>query len=248
MKNKILIHFSVDDVFKSLIEVSDKNIPLKKHWFFSQIYKLWKKYKIRTGLYLFYKGKINGKIRYLTEVKNLRKELKENWIYFGPHALDYDSPPHKYSLKEQKIHLQKIYDQINRFAGLKNLTKRVRLHEYSECYELYNLFKKYKVNTLFSTDKKVGSHRLPKKNRDELIFKGRTKYKNIFFVRTDFRIENLDKNLEKNYYNFINISKKRKFITIYTHEYELKKKRIQNLLKNNMSFLSNKSYLLSIKP
>ena len=108
MKNKILIHFSVDDVFKSLIEVSDKNIPLKKHWFFSQIYKLWKKYKIRTGLYLFYKGKINGKIRYLTEVKNLRKELKENWIYFGPHALDYDSPPHKYSLKEQKIHLQKL--------------------------------------------------------------------------------------------------------------------------------------------
>ena len=37
MKNKIYIHFSVDDVFNSLIEVTDNNIPLKKHWFFSQI-------------------------------------------------------------------------------------------------------------------------------------------------------------------------------------------------------------------
>ena len=30
MKNKIYIHFSIDDVFKSLIDVTDKKIPLKK--------------------------------------------------------------------------------------------------------------------------------------------------------------------------------------------------------------------------
>ena len=46
-------------------------------------------------------------------------------------------------------------------------------------YKLEDLFKKYKVNTLFSTDKNIGSHRLPKKYRDDLVFTGKTKYKNI---------------------------------------------------------------------
>ncbi len=248
MKNKIYIHFSVDDVFKSLIEVTDKKIPLKKHWFFSQIYKLWKKYNIRTGLYIFYKGKINGKIRYLTEVKNLKKQLKNNWIYFGPHALDFKSPPHKFKINDQKKHIKKIYDQIYRFAGQDNLAKKVRLHEYSESFELQNLFKKYKVNTLFSTDKNIGSHRLPKKYRDDLVFTGKTKYKNIYFRRTDFRIENLDTDIKKNYIKFSNIFKKRKFVTIYSHEYELKRKNIKKKLNDNISLLSKKFELISVKP
>ncbi len=248
MKNKIYIHFSVDDVFKSLIEVTDKNIPLKKHWFFSQIYNLWKNYKIRTGLYLFYKGKINGKMRYLTEVKNLKNELKEKWIYFGPHALDFNSPPHKFSLKQQKIQIQKIYDQIDRFAGLKNLAKKVRLHEYSECYELADLFKKYNVNTLFTTDREVGAHRLPIKNRKELIKRGNTNYKHMNFIRTNFRVENLKKNIKLNQIVFDRFFKKKKTIIIYSHEYELKKEKVKKLLKDNISLISKKFILISKKP
>ena len=248
MKNKIYIHFSVDDVFKSLIEVTDKKIPLKKHWFFSQIYELWKKYNIKTGLYIFYKGKINGRNRSLTEVKNLKNDLKENWIYFGPHALNYASPPHKFSTKDQKKHINKIYEQIYRFAGQSNLTKKVRLHEYSECYELKNLFKTYKVNTLFSTDKNIGAHRLPKKNKNDLILTGKTIFKNINFRRTDFRIENLDKNTNKNLIKFNKVLKKRKFITIYSHEYELKKQNIKKKLNDNISLLSKKYELISVRP
>ena len=37
MKKKIYLHFSVDDVFNSLIEVTDKNIKLNDHWFFSHL-------------------------------------------------------------------------------------------------------------------------------------------------------------------------------------------------------------------
>ncbi len=248
MKNKIYIHFSVDDVFNSLIEVTDKNIPLKKHWFFSQIYNLWINYKIRTGLYLFYKGKVNGKIRYLSEVKNLKNELKEKWIYFGPHALDFNSPPHKFSVKHQKMQIQNIYHQIDRFAGSKNLTRKVRLHEYSECYELANLFKKYNVNTLFTTDKDVGAHRLPLINKKELINKGNTNYKNMNFIRTDFRVENLKKNLKLNQIEFSQFFKKRKSITIYSHEYEMKKEKIRKLLNDNISLISKKFILISNRP
>ena len=81
MKKKINLHFSVDDVFKSLIEISDKNIKLQKHWFFSQFYNLWKKYKLKTGLYIFYEGEVDGRLRNLKEVRNITKELKGNWIY-----------------------------------------------------------------------------------------------------------------------------------------------------------------------
>ena len=102
MKKKINLHFSVDDVFKSLIEMlSDKNIKLQKHWFFSQFYNLWKKYKLKTGLYIFYEGEVDGRLRNLKEVRNITKELKGNWIYFGPHAHNFSSPPHKFSPKNR---------------------------------------------------------------------------------------------------------------------------------------------------
>ena len=45
-------HFSVDDVFSSLIEVTDKNIKIQNHWFFKQLYNLWIKYKIKTSCVL----------------------------------------------------------------------------------------------------------------------------------------------------------------------------------------------------
>ena len=71
---------------------------------------------------------------------------------------------------------------------------------------------------------------MPKKFKIDLVLNGKTKYNNIYFRRTDFRIENLDKNInKKNYIKFYNILKKRKFITIYSHEYELKKKNIKNI-------------------
>ena len=224
MKKKINLHFSVDDVFKSLIEISDKNIKLQKHWFFSQFYNLWKKYKLKTGLYIFYEGEVDGRLRNLKEVRNITKELKGNWIYFGPHAHNFSSPPHKFSPKKQIEHLSKINFEIKRFSGEKFFTKQVRLHEYSESFELSNFFHKYKVSSLFSTDKPVGAHRLPKKNKYDLIKFGKTKFKKMKFVRTDLRIEILANNKKISNQNQINeILKNRNFITIYTHERELKK-------------------------
>tara|TARA_B100000767_G_C19697275_1_gene506776 strand:+ start:354 stop:1103 length:750 start_codon:yes stop_codon:yes gene_type:complete len=249
MKKKIYVHFSVDDVFKSLIEITDKNIELKKHWFFSQFYKLWKKHKIKTGLYLFFSGKVNGRIRYLTEVRNINKELKENWIFFGPHALDTMSPPHKFSIMTQKQHLSKIYNEILRFSGAKYLTKKVRLHEYSESFELKKFFEKYKVLSLFSTDKDVGAHRLPKKNKEELLKFGITEFRKFQFIRTDFRIENFTKNNKILIQNKTHeIFNKRKFLTIYSHEYELEKKICRKNLFETINFLSKNYIIKSIKP
>ena len=239
MLKKIDFHFSVDDVFKSFIEITDKNIKLKDHWFFSYLSKINKKYNIKIALYLFFEGKVNGKIRNLTEVRDLRKELKGNWIFFGAHALNTKIPPHKLPIKTQKSQLKKIYREITRFAGRKYFARKVRLHEYSESYELNKDLKNYNINTLFTTDKKIGAHRLPTKNKNDLIEKGITIYKNQKFIRTDFRVEDMAKNsISRNINNINKILKKRKFLTIYSHEYELKRNICRkNFVKNLNSIL-----------
>ncbi len=237
---KINLHFSIDDVFKSLIEVNDKNLKLKDHWFFSFLYKIYKIYNIKICLYLFYESKINGKIRSLKEIRSLKKQINENWLYFGAHALNYKSPPHKIPINLQKKHIEKIYKEIIRFAGSKYLAKHVRLHEYSECYEIKNTFNKYKIRSLFTTDRNIGSYRLNKVNSKELLKKGVTQFKGQNFIRTDLRVENMISNTTKqNSYLIDSILKKKNFLILYTHEYELKKKicrtTLEKLLKNTFS-------------
>ena len=237
---KLNLHFSIDDVLKSLIEVSDRNLKLTDHWFFSYLYKIYKIYNIKTCLYLFYECKINGKIRDLREIKSLKNQIKENWLHFGAHALNYQSPPHKISITLQKEHIEKIYKEIIRFAGTKYLAKNVRLHEYSECFEIKNTLKKYKIKSLFTTDRKIGSYRLNKNNSKELLKKGITKFKGQNFIRTDLRVENMISNTtKKNSILIDEIFKKKKFLILYTHEYELKKKKcrftLDTILKTTFS-------------
>ncbi len=249
MKKKIYLHFSVDDVFNSLIEVTDKNIKLKDHWFFSQFYKLWKKYKISTGLYLFYEGRVKGKLRNLQEVKSIKNEMRNNWLFFGPHAYNFESPPHKFSPNIQKKHLSKVYKEIRRFTGNKCLTKKVRLHEYSESFELKKFFQKHNTTNLFTTDKSVGAHRLPKKNKKELLNFGKTTYKKLNFIRTDLRIELLAKsNKFSREKKIFEILKNRDFLTFYSHENELKKKKNRVCLINIFDFLFKNFQIISNKP
>lgn len=225
MDKDLILHFSVDDVLKSLIEISDKKMKLKDHWFFSFLYKIYKQYNLKISLYLFYQEKIDNKIRDLTEIRDLKNELKENWLFFGAHSNSDDEPLHAQSFKNQKKHIKKIYKQIERFSGKKYLASKVRFHQYSECYELSHLLKEYNVNTLFTTDKKIGSHRLNAACKKKLLQKGYTRFNNINFIRTDFRVENMVKlTIKKNINNIKNILTKKKFLIIYTHEYELKKK------------------------
>lgn len=243
-------HFSVDDVFDSLIEISDNNILLKKHWFFKILYRLWKQYKIKTALYLFYEKKINGKVRTLKDVKNIKDQIKENWIYFNIHGLDKKNPPYTQSVKTQKKTFEKIRKEVIRFAGKKYLSSFVRLHYYSESFELSSYFKEKNIKGLFSTDKKTASYRLPKKNKAELIHNGDTIFKNLKFIRTDYRIEKLSKvfkhkNLDKILFKKF---KKKSFMVIYTHEYELKKKLNINCLNDSIKVLTKNFKLHNLKP
>ena len=185
--------------------------------------------------------KINGKLRNLSEIKSLKNQIKENWLYFGAHAFNHQSPPHQISINLQKKHINKIYKEIIRFTGTKYLAKSVRLHEYSECFEIKDTLKKYKIDSLFTTDRKIGSYRLNKKKNRELINKGITKFKGQNFIRTDLRVENMVSNTKKiNSILIDKIFKKKNFLILYTHEYELQKKNRRSTLNKVLKTIFSK--------
>lgn len=243
---KLFYHFSIDDVIDSFIEVSDKNIPPYKHPFFSYLLKIHKLFDTNIDLYLFYQNTINGKLRTLKDVsaKNFKKWFEDNpWLKLGPHALDYDTAPYNQSVSEQKNTLDKIYAEIERFASEKNLANFLRLHYFSESFELAKYFKGKKVSALFTTDKNSISYRMPQSFKQKLMKKGYVKFKEMEFMRSHFRLENLAnqkltrESLEKIIYNLVN---QYGIVIFFTHEREIPKLQVQKLTISALEILEKK--------
>ena len=241
-------HFSVDDVFQSLIEVTDKNIPLFDHPHFSLLKEMHDLYGMHVGLNLFFQKEIDGKIRSLKEVRDLQEELRDSggWIFFGPHALDFNNAPHQQTKDQQIATFDSIYKEIDRFAGDKRYAKWIRLHFYSESYELVDYFKLKGVEALFSTDRPVYSHRMPDDIKKDLRIIGSATYKEANFIRTQFRVEFfVDENLEKKDLEtlFEKTASQFGYIIIYTHEYEFNRPEICEMTRTAFAALDK----LSIK-
>lgn len=241
-------HFSIDDVFDALIEVTEENISLFDHPFFSLLKEMHDRYGINIGLHLFYQKEINGKLKTLSDIRDLKKELCDagGWIYFGPHALDYETAPFNQTPEDQMNVFDNTYFEIDRFAGKNFYTRFVRLHFYSESYELANYFKKRGVVALFSTDRSVGSHRMPENVKDILNTQGLANYGGIHFIRTQFRVEffaddNYNSSTIENL--FKDSIKKYGYIVLYTHEYEFKKENVRETLRKSFEILSKLSIL-----
>ena len=57
-------------------------------------------------------------------VEEVKKEIKEGWIYFGAHGLDVQTPPYTQKTTTQKKIINNIYKEIYRFAGKVICTSR----------------------------------------------------------------------------------------------------------------------------
>ncbi len=241
-------HFSIDDIFECLIEVTDRNIPLFQHPVFSFLKELHTKYGVHIGLHVFLQREIDGKLRSLKEVRDLQDEIKSegSFLHFGPHALDFPTMPFSQSKEEQIETFDEIYKEIDRIAGKESYSRWVRLHFYSEMYELADYFKEKGVEALFSTDRPVGSHRMPDEIKQQLIQKGSATYEGMNFIRTQFRVEfftsdRLDISAIEN--NFKNSIDQYGYVIFYTHEYEIIRSEVRQSLRLSLEALSK----LSIK-
>ena len=248
-----IYHFSVDDVFRAFIEVTDRRIPLFSHLFFGFLRELHAEFGVSIGLHLFFEEHIDGKLRNLTEVANLKKDLAESksWLFFGPHALSNDIPPYTQSPKDQKITFTKIYNEIDRFAGPGRNAKSIRLHHYSESYELASYFHKRGVRTLFSTDRDVVSHRMSDMVKRQIRASSYATHNNQQFVRTHFRVEFLTNDrydAKKLHAAFKNIHSRYGFLVFYTHEYELERPEVKEMTRKCMEILMSLSVPSIMQP
>ncbi len=246
LPEKPFYHFSVDDVFKVLIEVSDSKQDLFSHSFFSFLMELNNNFGTNIDLYCFYQQEVKGKMRTLKEVSDRYKNiLSENtWLRFGPHALDDETHPYRQSHKEQKKIFREIYEEIDRFVGKESRSSIVRLHYFSESFELADYFKQNEVLALLTTDKDAISYKMPEKEKQDLKENGITKYEGINFIRTHLRSENLaDANFSEDqiYASVEDILKAYNFVACLTHEYELVRPEVCTATRVVLKYLSDKN-------
>ncbi len=218
------VHFSIDDVFESLM--SDSNDVTK---FINDL-------GCPVDLYCFYQqGDLN-----LSHVSN--NYFKDNtYIKFGAHGLDKNTPPHSQIPHEQKKVFDKIYSDFNRLGF--PYSNQVRLHEFSESYELSEYFKNIGVDRIFTTDKDDLLWRIPSHFKLLMNRHGYCDYNGIRFVQTNIRIENLigeDKDKIKNMLDIIYSTKE--YPNVMTHEYELYRPEVREMSKFVMDYLIEKEY------
>lgn len=238
-------HFSVDDVFDSLIEITDKKIEVFDHPFFSFLKELHDRFNINVDIYLFFQKKIDGKLRTLKDVSDsLKQTLNANtWIRFGPHALDYETAPYAQTPDEQIKIFDDIYKEISRFAGDGQMVKWIRLHYFSESYELKDYFHSKGIEALFTTDKERITTRMSDEINESLRENGFADYDGLKLIRSDVRTENLAnegikgeelKFLIEKYINDYN------HIIILTHECEIPREEVRFVTKELIKEIHNK--------
>ena len=237
-------HFSVDDVFDSLIEITLKDIPLFEHPFFALMKEMHDIYDVQVDLELFWGKEIDGVFYTLREMKDVSKEIKEqgSWLRFGPHAYNYMVAPFEQTREEQIEVFNNIYSEIDRFAGRQFYATWVRLHYYSESYELASYFKERGVTALFSTDREAGSHRMPPPIAQSLLQTGFATYEDAHFIRTQFRVEVLtnhrdsEEDLQK---MFTDALEQFGYIIFYSHEYEFARSEVRNMFRTIFKVLTS---------
>jgi|15BtaG_2_1085339.scaffolds.fasta_scaffold00227_20 hypothetical protein len=233
-------HFSIDDVFKSLIDASHPMIEfLDEIDYPVDLYCFYQEEDLRRDnkLPVTYHAPIN-----LSHVSN--NYFKDNsYIKFGVHGLDKNTPPHSQSPDEQKKTFDKIYSEFDRLGF--PYSKQVRLHEFSESYELANYFNVKGVDRLFTTDKDALLWRIPDHFKLMMNRHGYCDYNGIKFVQTNIRLENLIGESEDKIKSMLdNIYATKEYPNIMTHEYELYRPDVREVGKFVIKYLNDMEKLV----
>ena len=175
-----------------------------------------------STLYTFGNGIIKGKLRHLSEVRSLKNENSEGWLKFGAHALNFDTPPYSRTLDQNIADFQNIFQELVRISD-DNISTSIRLHYYSECYEMKPLFESYAIKELFTTDKPTVAYRLSEIDKACLARNGTHLVNGLWFTSTHLRVEDFAKhnsNKLELYEKFSNIMKTTDKLILYSHECE----------------------------
>lgn len=184
-------HFSIDDVLDCLIELADRGLPPERQPVLAFCQALADEGAV-TDLYLFRSAAgAAGRLRRLDEIGGAAAERLRGLqgVRFGPHAEDYATAPHAQPLEAQRQTMQGLFAAIDRFAAPGQRARWLRLHYFSECYELAPLWRAQGVEALLATDKPAIAYRLPELEKETLRLRGSVDFGGIAFRRSHLRLE-----------------------------------------------------------
>lgn len=224
-------HFSIDDVFHCLIDATENYSSLFDQPLFRFLQRMHQMYGTDTDLYLFNRAPVNGRIRNLGDVSGrFRTQFQEStWLRLGPHALEYDTPPHKQTPAEQIETFDQTYCEIVRFAGPGKTTGFLRLHFFSEAFELASYFLEKGTHTLLLTDKPAVAYRLDEGRRRQLSQEGWLRHQGLHLLQSHFRMENFARENvdEGSVRRFIaDTVAHRGYVSLFTHEIDMNRRQV----------------------
>jgi hypothetical protein len=155
--------------------------------------------------------------------------------------LDYDHPPYQQTPQEAQSTLDEIYGHIDRFAGPQARSQWVRLHYFSEAFELADFFHQNGVHALLTTDKETLSHRMPSSVKENLARSSTAEYHQMRFVRSHIRVENYlngESSTSEAFRRMDSLLAGPGFVTLFTHECELRHLDVRELLTRLLEYLT----------
>jgi len=217
-----ILHVSIDDVFHSLVEVSQSGSSLFEHPFFCFLKGLHDTYGIEIDIYVFLEGKVRARTYTLREVSSrLRQDFQRApWLNIGPHGLNYCRAPYLQSDAEKIETFEAIYDEIDRFAGPGKQSQSVRLHYFSESFDIEEFWRQNHVSVLFLTDKPAVSYHLPDNLKTELATRGKLDISShLQLRRSHCRVENLKSMSQDEIVDTLTqFIEQHAFLAIFSHE------------------------------
>lgn len=226
------VHLSFDDVNYALKDITINKNVYKDIWQNSFFKMLWEVHELYGGvfsLYVFYKH--DGFL--LNEVtSNFRDQFIENsgWLKFGFHGY---SPEVEYNGKQEKLlcdDFDKAMLELERIVGRESIDNLIRLHRFEADRQEIGYLGGKVWGFLTADDDRI-SYGLPEDIVKHIDVYG--KYHDISgitYVKTDMRLERLDKDYLKKFYRLLK-NKYRDHIEIFTHEWCAQEKGIQEKLR-----------------
>ena len=237
-------HFSIDDVFDSLLMVSDWRVRPHAQPFFAFCAEIAAEGAV-TDLYLFRSSRgMDGRTRRLDEAATpATADAFSNFrgVRFGPHAEDYATAPHAQTLEAQTATMSGLFDTIARFTMPESRSRWVRLHYFSECFEIAPVFLAVGVEALLTTDKPALTYRMDPEAAKNLRLKGRTEINNLAMIRSHLRLENhvIEARDPARFHARIDEAlDMHGFVTLFTHEIDMADERVRTLAHSSVRHLA----------
>ena len=240
LKSGGIAHVSIDDVttsFQNLTKDSMKYDCLFEEPFFSYLKELHDKYGSSFTCYA-YEQDSSFNINQMPVKFAKEFESNSDWLKIGFHGVKPSiHTPNNISYSEFTKSFSRFNKELDRFASIKKKPSILRLDFFYATTGEVDFLVNNGVKVLLSADDDRRSYYLPINRNRQLIKDNSVNYKNLKYLRTNIRIENID-------IPYINLlrNRRRDTLVIFTHEWKLNKIN-RYKLNRTLSILKDQNYI-----